>query len=32
LKLPQHKMGIEDDAASELADVETETKPEDVLD
>jgi len=25
-------MGIEDDAASELADVETETKPEDVLD
>jgi hypothetical protein len=28
----QHKLGIEDDAASELADLEMETKPEDVLD
>jgi uncharacterized membrane protein len=27
----QHKMGIEDDEASELADLEMETKPEDVL-
>ena len=27
----QHKMGIEDDESSELADLEMETKPEDVL-
>ena len=27
----QHKMGIEDDGASELADLEMETRPEDVL-
>jgi uncharacterized membrane protein len=27
----QHKMGIEDDEASELAELEMETKPEDVL-